>query len=47
MKKIYNTPNANILYINSADCITISGEEPVGAGLGLMNDDIVSAAQLG
>jgi hypothetical protein len=47
MKKLYNTPNANILYINSADCITISGEELVGAGLGLMNDDIVSASQLG
>jgi len=45
MKKLYNTPNANVLYINSADCITVSGEEAVGAGLGAMNDDIVIAAQ--
>ncbi len=45
MKKFYNTPNASILYINSADCITTSGGEPVGAGLGFMNDDIVSASQ--
>ena len=45
MKKLYNTPNADILYINSADCITTSEGENVGAGLGVMKDDIVSAAQ--
>ncbi len=47
MKKFYNAPEAEILYVNSSDCIATSGEKPVGDGLGVMNDDIVSASLLG
>ena len=37
MKKIYNNPEINVVYINSADCIT-SSKEGIGYGL---NDTIV------
>ena len=39
--KEYNAPYLKVVYINSADCITTSGDPTVGIGYGI-NDNLIN-----